>query len=152
MACRSYYSGSLSDFLNVEEDVILATMVRNNPFDLNDLQRDSWISEIRILKDQLSGLESGYVIFEYTIPRMGKRVDVVVLYCGIIFLLEFKNGNAQSRSSALKRVLDYALDLKNFHKGSRDKVIVPLAIPINLICQEIIVVSCVYDGKRCKVI
>ena len=129
MACRSYYSGSLCDFLNTDEDVILATMVRNNPFELNDLQRDSGISEIRILKDQLSGLGSGRVIFEYTIPRMGKRVDVVVLYCGIIFLLEFKNGDVQFRGSTLKQVLDYALDLKNFHKGSRDKVIVPLAIP-----------------------
>ena len=87
---RSFYSAEIYDFLKEPADRILAAMVKNNPFDLNDLQRDAWITEIELLKQQLKNVSSGRVLFEYTIPRMGKRVDVVLLTSGIVFLFEFK--------------------------------------------------------------
>lgn len=129
MSSRSYYSAIISDFLAVHENYILAELVKQHPFELNDLTRDSWLSEIRILKRELQNVPDGHISLEFKIPRMGKRVDVVVIYGGIIFLLEFKDGDSEYRSSTLKQVMDYALDLKNFHKGSRAKYIVPIAIP-----------------------
>ena len=103
-------------------------MVKKNPFDLNVLQRNAWIEEIKILKRELSSFKDGYIMLEYTIPRMGKRVDAVIIYAGIIFLLEFKVGNSQYQTRTDNQVLDYALDLKNFHHGSQDRIIVPVAI------------------------
>ena len=129
MSARSYYSSSIEDFLITHENYILAEMVRQHPFDLNDYTRDSWLSEIRILKRELNSMPGGHIALEFKIPRMGKRVDAVVSYRGILFLLEFKNGDTEYRNSTFKQVMDYALDLKNFHKGSRDKFIVPIAIP-----------------------
>lgn len=71
---------------------------------------------------------NGQIIFEYDIPRLGKRIDVVLLLNGIIFCLEFKVGEKQVLEADVDQVLDYALDLKNFHKFSQDKVIVPILI------------------------
>ena len=124
---RSYFSSTIERFLTLDQDVILAALVKSHPFDLNDLTRDSWINEILILKDQLRDVD-GYIILEYTIPRMGKRVDAVVITGGLVILLEFKVGADKYSSSAIEQVMDYALDLKNFHAGSHDKVIVPVAV------------------------
>lgn len=129
MSTRSYYSAAIKDFLATHENYILAEMVKSHPFDLNDFTRDSWLSEIRILKRELNEFSFGHLSLEFSIPRMGKRVDAVVSYCGILFLLEFKDGDTEYRNSTFKQVMDYALDLKNFHKGSRDKYIVPIAVP-----------------------
>ena len=68
------------------------------------------------------------MIFEYTIPRMGKRVDAVVLYRNIVFLLEFKVGDTEYRASTYDQVYDYALDLRNFQRESHDKLLVPIMI------------------------
>ncbi|MBQ7525459.1 MAG: DUF2075 domain-containing protein [Abditibacteriota bacterium] len=103
-------------------------MAENNPFPLNDLSRDAWLKEIDILKRELTGLGTGRVILEYTSPRRGKRIDAVVLTGGIVFLLEFKVGSDTHTNTAREQVLDYALDLKNFHKESENRIIVPIAI------------------------
>ena len=45
---------------------------------LEQTQRDAWLEEIDILKKVLSRFD-GSIYFEYSIPRMGKRIDVVLL-------------------------------------------------------------------------
>lgn len=124
---RSYYASTIEMFIKLDTDVILASMVKNHPFALNDLTRDSWLEEIIILKQQLFN-HDGYIMLEYMIPRLGKRVDAVIISSGLIFLLEFKIGAEKYTSSAIDQVMDYALDLKNFHAGSYDKVIVPVVV------------------------
>lgn len=133
---RAYYSANLSDFLQDPEECILAEMVVNNVFDLNDLLKYAWISEISILKKELLGFEEGHVLFEYSIPRMGKRVDVVFLHKGIIFLLEFKIGSKEFTKASLDQVLNYALDLKDFQSGSHDRIIVPITVSTDAAQQE----------------
>ncbi len=74
---------------------------------------------------------SGHIMFEYTIPRIGKRVDVVVLTGGIVYLLEFKCGDGAYQNYAVDQVLDYALDLKSFQKESHNTIIVPILVATN---------------------
>lgn len=76
---RAYYESSLQDFLQQDENLILGILARNNEYTLEDLQRNAWLAEIRILKNQLAVLKTGHIIFEYTIPRIGERIDVVYL-------------------------------------------------------------------------
>lgn len=124
---RSYYSASLQDFLSTDSSAVLGDIVKNiQTAQLNDLQKSSWEEEITILKDQLNSFQDGFIIFEYIIPRMGKRVDTVFISSNIVFLLEFKVGD--SLSGAYNQVLDYALDLKNFQQESHDKLLVPIII------------------------
>ena len=145
---RSYYSSTIDEFLKQSDDNILSELVRHNPFDLNDLQRNAWIEEIDILKRQLNGLSPGRILFEYTIPRMGKRVDVVVLYGGIVFLLEFKVGATEYYKYMYDQVMDYALDLKNFQKACEHLPIVPIAIPTEAYYKKN--VYDFYPDKVCK--
>ncbi len=129
MAKRAFYSAEIKQFIQTDTAYILTEMVQSNPFDLTDLQRDAWLEEIAILKRELAPFPEGRLMLEFTIPRMGKRVDAVIIIGGIVFLLEFKVGDSHYRSSTDNQVLDYALDLKNFHKGSKDRIIVPVSIP-----------------------
>ncbi len=127
---RSYYSASIEDFLQQSDREILGIIHANDISAETTIQQsNTWEAEIAILKDQLRSFAEGRIIFEYTIPRMGKRVDTVVLYKNIVFLLEFKCGDTEYRDSTYDQVYDYALDLRNFQKESHDKLLVPIMIP-----------------------
>ena len=127
---RAYYSATISEFLRQSDHEILGIIHANDISAETTIQQsNTWDSEITILKDQLRALSDGHIIFEYTIPRMGKRVDVVVLYRNIVFLLEFKCGDREYRESTYDQVYDYVLDLRNFQKESHDKLLVPIMIP-----------------------
>ncbi len=116
---REYYSDTISNFLKTTSNEILGSLVQSSDFALEQTQRDSWLEEIRILKNILQ-LHKGSIYFEYSIPRMGKRIDVVLIIGPVIFVLEFKIGEKEFPSHAIDQVWDYALDLKNFHETSHD--------------------------------
>ncbi len=59
---------------------------------------------------------------------MGQRIDAVLLIGAVIFVLEFKIGEVEYRSNAIDQVMDYALDLKNFHESSHEQFIAPILI------------------------
>lgn len=126
---RAYYSAHISDFLHQSAEEIYGTIHTNCGLaEVTIQQSNTWIEEIAILKEQLANLTNCRIIFEYTIPRMGKRVDVVVLYRNIVFLLEFKCGDTEYRQSTYDQVYDYALDLRNFQKESHNKLLVPMMV------------------------
>lgn len=124
---RSYYSRSIADFLAASPEEILGILSQNNEFDLSQGQRDAWKVEIDVLQDALQGYQ-GKIYFEYSIPRMGRRIDVLLLIRSAIFVLEFKVGEKRFPSYAIDQVWDYALDLKNFHESSHEKCIVPILV------------------------
>jgi hypothetical protein len=124
---RAYYSDTITNFLKTTTDKILAELVQNNQFALEQTQRDAWIEEINILRTVLQPYQ-GSIYFEYSIPRMGKRIDVVVITGSTIFILEFKVGESEFHSYAIDQVWDYALDLKNFHETSHEHFIAPVLI------------------------
>ena len=93
-------------------------------------QKYAWEQEIEIMKETLLPYkkEKAWILFEYTIPRLGKRVDVVVLLQERVFVIEFKAGETEFLHQDVDQVMDYALDLKNFHQGSIDRLIVPILV------------------------
>lgn len=128
MTGRSFYSNTIQGFLDEEAYTILGKMADSNPYDLTEMQKYAWSEEISILKNQLCDYASGRILLEYTIPRMGKRVDAVILYKGLVTLLEFKAGDDEYRKATFDQVLDYALDLKNFQLGCQELIIAPIAV------------------------
>lgn len=129
---EAYYSESIINFLYQSNEEILGIINNNSISAKTTIQQiNSWNQEITILKKQLSNVVNGRIIFEYTIPRMGKRVDVVILYNNIIYLLEFKCGDTVYHASTIDQVYDYALDLRNFQKESHDKLIANLIVSTN---------------------
>ncbi|MDI9475599.1 MAG: DUF2075 domain-containing protein [Natronincolaceae bacterium] len=125
---RSYYQDNVINFLKDTNEKILGTLVRNNEFELEGNQKWAWAKQIEILKRVLGIINDGFIAFEYTIPRMGKRIDNVFIYKGIVFLLEFKVGSEDYYRHDIDQVYDYGLDLKNFHEESLDRYVVPILI------------------------
>jgi hypothetical protein len=125
---RAYYQNPISKFLDDTQDKILGELANNNHFDLDILQKNAWVKQIHNLKTQLHTFQTGKVFFEFCIPRMGKRVDVILLINGIVFVLEYKTGSSSYDRHAKDQALDYALDLKNFHENSHHKYIVPVLV------------------------
>lgn len=125
---RAYYGKSIADFIQEDDLSILGALTTQHGHQtLEKLQQNSWAKQIAILKDQLLGL-NGYIYFEFSIPRMGKRVDNIVVLGDKIFLLEFKIGSKQYDKHAIDQVIDYALDLRNFHEGSHHANLIPVLI------------------------
>ncbi|RLA42968.1 MAG: hypothetical protein DRR42_22490 [Gammaproteobacteria bacterium] len=127
---RAYYFSSIDDFCKQEPDQVLGKMAREHSFDLTAHQRDAWIEQTRILKDVLLNL-NGKIYFEFSIPRMGRRIDAVIIIGSVIFVVEFKVGATTYEAADLDQVMDYALDLQNFHEGSHCATLVPVLVATN---------------------
>jgi hypothetical protein len=125
---RFYYGNFIENFCFDSRSSILGKLTAAHNFNkLDERQKFAWISQIEILKNQLSGLR-GYIFFEFAIPRMGKRVDNIVIIGDTIFIFEFKVGSDKFKNHDIDQAIDYALDLKNFHEGSHVARIIPILI------------------------
>lgn len=145
---RCLYNNEIKDFLSESENSILGTLSRNYHGSVQSTQRDAWAEEISITQEILKTLnKDGQIIFEYDIPRLGKRIDVTLLINGIVFCLEFKVGESKILEADVDQVLDYALDLKYFHKFSSDRIIVPILIATNYKSSTSVIVMSVYNDK-----
>ena len=122
-----YYRNTISDFLQRNTNEIIGAITRSNEFDVTFLQNKSWEQQIPILKNALHGFD-GEIFFEFVIPRMGKRVDTLIVIKNVVFVIEFKVGESHFFNHNIEQVWDYALDLKNFHKTSHNVVLVPVLI------------------------
>lgn len=128
MGLRAYYGGSITEFLNHSLEHVLGAITANIRHELEEKQKNAWIQQIQLLKHQLNGIPDGYLFFEFVIPRMGKRADCVLLYKGWVIVIEFKVGSSAFERSAIDQVVDYCLDLKNFHQASHTAHILPVLI------------------------
>jgi len=124
---RSYSSRTLQAFLQLDPLTILGELTDAESFDINTRTTDAWKGEIALIQETLEGVD-GHIHLEYIIPRMGKRVDVLLVIQNVIFLIEFKVGTDTYQASAVNQVIDYALDMQNFHEGSHDQIICPILI------------------------
>ena len=122
-----YFKDSIKSFLQKSNEEIIGTITLSNQFDSTLLQNKSWEQQIQILKKALSGYD-GIIFFEFSIPRMGKRIDSLVIIENVVFVIEFKVGEAKFLNYQIDQVWDYALDLKNFHKPSHDVVLAPILV------------------------
>lgn len=122
-----YYSDSIDLFEKKSTNEIIGQITNENQFDSNRNTNQSWRTQIEILKETLIDLQ-GELFFEFSIPRMGKRVDCLLIIQNIVFVIEFKVGEKEYLISNLDQVWDYALDLKNFHKPSHSALLIPILV------------------------
>lgn len=128
---RYYYEDDVQDFLQKDPTLILGEIVSHDLYSSDEMQKKAWKEEIVILQRELASFTEGRIVFEYTIPRIGKRIDAVFIYRNMVFLLEFKVGEARFPRHAIDQVVDYALDLHAFHEESHHVILAPM-----LICTE----------------
>ncbi len=117
---RSYYQNTITNFLKEETNSIFGQLAKNHQHDLDELQKNAWLKQIQFLKSELVDIE-GNIYFEFSIPRMGKRVDNILIIRDFIFIIEFKVGDFHYTQDAQYQTIDYCLDLKTFTKAVTTK-------------------------------
>ena len=127
LCSRAWYAASIEDFLRTSKDTVYAALASTPEFALLPTQMGAWLEQIRFLHESLCGL-SGALFLEFNIPRMGRRIDAVVIVGPVVFVVEFKVGESSFGREAIDQVWDYALDLKNFHEASHTVSIVPILV------------------------
>ena len=137
MTSRSYYSSSIQNFCKEPVETILGYLTGNNEFsELTIEQINAWKKQIPVLREQLGKVDAGHLLLEYTIPRIGKRCDAIIIYHNVILVIEFKCGSGDFKKADINQVVDYALDLKNFHEESHLRNIVPVLVSTEASSQE----------------
>jgi len=121
IASRAWYDASIAEFLQAAPDSVVGRLATNSDFAVLPTQRDAWLTQISLLKEHLVGL-TGSLFLEFNIPRMGRRIDAILLIGPVIFVIEFKVGEMAFERTAVDQVWDYGLDLKNFHEASHNAV------------------------------
>lgn len=128
-AKRYYYSDTITDFLKRSAEEITGALTLSDTHDINKETSNSWVEEIKTLQSALATYAGrGSVYFEYNIPRMGRRADVIALIDNVVFVLEYKTADQHFSREAVHQVWDYALDLKNFQEGSLNRIVIPILI------------------------
>ncbi len=122
-----YYKDSITSFLGKPTNEIIGTISRSDQFDSTRNQNKSWVEQIEFLKQTIQYYK-GTIFFEFSIPRMGKRVDVILLIENVVFVVEFKVGESKFHSYQIEQVWDYALDLKHFHQPSHKALVAPILV------------------------
>jgi hypothetical protein len=126
---RAYYSDLVEDFLVRSPDEILGTLTRSSAFAVEEQQRHAWMEQVRLLQRALPSFsQRGKIYFEYAVPRLGKRIDVLLVLDHVVVVVEYKVGESTFLTHARDQVLDYAVDLKNFHETTHHKPVAPLLV------------------------
>jgi hypothetical protein len=130
----SFWSGTTDEFLKVlPADIIgVLAVAQIRHFRLNEVQQlRAWDATITMLRSALAALPEAsgwHVLLEYPMLRLGRRPDVILLTNSAIFVLEIKAGRTVHSLADRRQVEDYAIDLHDFHAGSRKNPIIPVLL------------------------
>ena len=129
---NAYLSKSFQEFINASADELLGKINNSEKlFSVRPTQNYAWQIQVEHLQSQLQKFPEGRVLFEFSIPRMGKRADIILLVSNVVFVLEYKVGADSYYGADRDQTVDYALDLKNFHEPSHRVRVVPILISTN---------------------
>ena len=102
---RFYFGEGITEFLTDNEKRVVGELVIASRHDSNEETIESWSEEIRVMKSALKDYAGrGSLFFEYNIPRLGKRADVIALIDNVVFVLEFKAMNDEFTREAYLQV------------------------------------------------
>ncbi|MFC4625566.1 hypothetical protein ACFO1V_10110 [Daeguia caeni] len=109
---KAYYQATASEFLQADASFILGELTRAHGFALEHSQRHAWLEQIALIKEAIVQTPQAHILFEFAIPRMGKRADTIIALPNAIIVIEFKVGASTFDLAAIEQVHDYALDLR----------------------------------------
>ena len=141
----AYYSADLSDFFNSPTDRVIGELTTNSEYAVEPAQRDAWLTQVDILREALSNA-TGTLFLEFNVPRIGSRIDAVLISEAVIFVIEFKVGETDYKRDHMNQVWDYALDLKNFHQASHNALIIPILVATNAKYSDTVLIAPYADG------
>lgn len=131
----AFWDATVSQFLLTEPQTIVGALAlaQQRHYRTGEAaQLQAWEMTIAVLRTALSGLPeaaSWQLLLEYPLLRLGRRADAILLTDRAVLVIEIKAGlSAGFGRAGLEQVDDYALDLQDFHAGSRGWPIVPILV------------------------
>ena len=135
---RAWANGTLAE-LAASEPVDIARKLAGHAADRrlapNPESMSSWTDSVAVLKRATAEVlavqpaaSSWHYFLEFEVPRRSRRVDTLIVAGDVIFLIEWKVGASRYDRAALWQAEQYALDLRDFHEGSRDRYIIPILV------------------------
>ncbi|RZJ69585.1 MAG: hypothetical protein EOO47_23935, partial [Flavobacterium sp.] len=135
----AFYSNNIAAFIADSNNLVIGTLTTKAGIagfhQQLHTQTLSWEEEIDILKSSFKKLINNHpgasewgVLLEYPIARRSKRIDVVIIAKSLIIIIEFKVGSSTYTNADKEQLLDYCLDLRDFHFESRQQYIVPILL------------------------
>ena len=125
---RWYFDCTLASLQDQNPETILGNLAAKHDFALDQLQRESWITEITHLRETLSDISDGHLFLEYKIPRMGRRADVVLVVGATVFVIEYKVGAKKFTTADQRQTIGYARDLESFHEETHGRRVIPVLL------------------------
>ena len=128
------YSATVQAFLGHPSEPLVAALAladRRRFRGSEPQQLRAWEISIAALRAALDGFSeaAGWrLILEFPLRRLGRRLDAVLATPRGVFVLEFKADASGFAAADRRQVEDYALDLQDFHAGSREVPIVPILV------------------------
>ncbi|MBL8360114.1 MAG: DUF2075 domain-containing protein [Rubrivivax sp.] len=136
---RAHYHDAIEAFLERSSEHVCGALANRSDFDVERPQLRAWAAQIGLLQPVLRPYSNrGHVFFEFVLPRVGRRIDVVVVIDHVVFVIEFKVGESEFQRHAIDQVWDYALDLKNFHGPSHHVPIAPVLVATGAAAAELV--------------
>ena len=126
----AFYADSVAAFLHASDDEVYAPLASPHGYTLAPEQLSAWRLQLPVLRTALATLESAdpapWIHLEFDIPRLGRRVDAVLVTSTAVIPIEFKVGAKKFQQADYEQAWDYGLDLKNFHAPSHAAAIFPI--------------------------
>lgn len=135
------YSARVDAFLSVTTERLIETLslAQMRSFRVNEPQQlRAWDGTIAVLRAALADLAEAKdwrLILEFPIRRLGRRIDALLITPHGSLVLEFKVGATAFSLADRRQAEDYALDLQDFHAGSRHHPIVPILVETDATAQ-----------------
>lgn len=131
---QPFWCGSVTHFLATGSAAIIGALAeaQMRHFRSNEvLQLRAWEESLALLREALAPIMDSarwWLLLEYPMMRMGRRADAILLTPRAILVLEFKVGATYFSPTDREQVEDYAIDLRDFHAGSRLHPIIPILV------------------------
>ena len=130
----AYYAAPVEKFLRAADDEVYAPLASPHGYTLAPEQLSAWRLQLPVLRAALSHAAdvadgqpaAPWIHLEFDIPRLGRRVDAVLVTSSCVIPIEFKVGAKTFERPDYDQGWDYGLDLKNFHAPSHPAAIFPI--------------------------
>jgi hypothetical protein len=129
----AFYADSVAAFLRASDDEVYAPLASPHGYTLAPEQLSAWRLQLPVLRAALAALVSAeaaapapWIHLEFDIPRLGRRVDAVLVTSTAVIPIEFKVGAKKFQQADYEQAWDFRLDLKNFHAPSHGAAIFPI--------------------------
>ena len=129
----AFYAAPVEKFLAASEEEVYAPLASPHGYTLAPEQQSAWRLQLPVLRAALEeqvapppAAPAPWIHLEFDIPRLGRRVDAVLVTQKCVIPIEFKVGAKKFERLDYEQAWDYGLDLKNFHAPSHAAAIFPI--------------------------